>query len=240
MMHKFGTFSTYTLAVLVVTGSIAIAAGPQDQKSSKSSEKTTGYSSQQQEQSGSQKSQKQSTGMPVMGSRTSTIIFAAVNQVNKEQNTVTLRGADGSMMEMEVPEESLSKLQKGDIVEVTVNKLTAVSIDKVGDAQKSASSGKTQRSQQSSQQASQSSADRMSAQRSQSSTATTATVEAVNPQQGKLTLQMEKSGKTVEMQAPEQLLADLERGDSVEVSIRKSQQSQSGDTESSKSKPQSQ
>lgn len=80
----------------------------------------------------------------------------------------------------------------------------------------------------------------MSAQRSQSSTATTATVESVDPQQGKLTLQMEKSGRTVEMQAPEQLLSDLERGDSVEVSIRKSQQSQSGDSESSKSKSQSQ
>lgn len=72
---------------------------------------------------------------------------------------------------------------------------------------------------------SQSSSDRMSEQRSQSSTATTATVESVDPQQGKLTLQMEKSGRTVEMQAPEQLLSDLERGDSVEVSIRKSQQS---------------
>lgn len=237
-MHKFGSFSTYTLAVLVVTGSFAIAAGPDDQKSSKTSQKTKEYSSQQQEQSGSQKSQSQSAATPVMGSRASTIIFAAVNEVNKEQTTVTLMASDGSMMEMEVPEKALSDLQKGDIVEVTVDKLTAVSIDKVQDAQKSASSS-TQGSQQSAQQ-SESSADRMSSQRSQSSTASPATVEAVDTQEGKLTLQMEKSGRTVEMQVPEQLLSDLERGDSVEVSIRKSERSHSGDSQSTKSKSQSQ
>jgi Cu/Ag efflux protein CusF len=237
-MHKFGSFSTYTLAVLIVTGSFAIAAGPNDQKSSKTSQKTKEYTSQQQEQSGSQKSQSQSAATPVMGSRASTIIFAAVNEVNKEQKTVTLMASDGSTMEMEVPEKALSDLQKGDIVEVTVDKLTAVSIDKVQDAQKSASSS-TQGSQQSAQQ-SESSADRMSSQRSQSSTASPATVEAVDTQEGKLTLQMEKSGRTVEMQVPEQLLSDLERGDSVEVSIRKSERSHSGDSQSTKSKSQSQ
>jgi Cu/Ag efflux protein CusF len=173
-----------------------------------------------------------------MGSRASTIIFAAVDEVNKEQTTVTLMASDGSMMEMEVPEKALSDLKKGDIVEVTVDKLTAVSIDKVQDAQKSASSS-TQGSQQSAQQ-SESSADRMSSQRSQSSTASPATVEAVDTQEGKLTLQMEKSGRTVEMQVPEQLLSDLERGDSVEVSIRKSERSHSGDSQSTKSKSQSQ
>ena len=237
-MHRFGSFSTYTLAVLVVTGSFAIAAGPNDQKSSKTSQKTKESSSQQHEQSDSQKSQSQSAATPVMGSRASTIIFAAVNEVNKEQKTVTLMGSDGSMMEMEVPEKALSDLQKGDIVEVTVDKLTAVSIDKVQDAQKSASSN-TQGSQQSDRQ-SEASADRMSSQRSQSSTASPATVEAVDTQQGKLTLQMEKSGRTVEMQVPEQLLSDLERGDSVEVTIRKSERSHSGDSQSTKSKSQSQ
>lgn len=237
MMYRFGALSTLTLAVMVVTGSFAVAAGPQDQKSSQSSEKTTEHSSQKQEQSGSQKSQMQSSATPVMGGSASTIIFAAVDQLNKEQNTVTLRDADGTLMEMEVPQEALSDLQQGDIVEVVVNKLTTVSIDKVEGAQTSGASGTTQGTQQRSQQ---SSDDRMSAQDSQSRVTTPATVESIDTQEGKLTLQMEKSGKTVEMQAPEQLLSDLQRGDSVEVSIRKSQKSHSGDAQSPKSKSQSQ
>jgi Cu/Ag efflux protein CusF len=239
MTHKLGKFSTLSLGVLVVTGSFAIAAGPQDQKSSQSSQSKPGYSSQQQEQSGSQKSQMQSSGTPVMGSRASTIVFATVNEVKKEQNTVTLQTSDGSMMEMDVPEEALSNLQKGDIVEVTVDKLTAVTIDKVHDAQQSAMSGKTQGSQQSAQQSKQSSDSGTSSQAAQSRTATPATVEAVDSQQGKITLRMEKSGNTVEMQVPEALLSDLESGDSVQVSIRKSQQSQSSGSQSPNSKSQS-
>jgi hypothetical protein len=147
------------------------------------------------------------------------------------------------MMEMDVPEETLSNLQKGDIVEVTVDKLTAVTIDKVHDAQQSAMSGKSQGSQQGSQQSAQqskqSSDSGTSMQGSQSSTATPATVESIDSQQGTITLRMEKSGKMVEMQVPEELLSDLGSGDSVQVSIQKSQQSQSSGSQSPSSKSQS-
>jgi Cu/Ag efflux protein CusF len=240
LMKQVGVFSTYTLAALLVSGSMAIAAGPSGQKSA-TSDKTQGSSSQQEAQSGSQKSQQQMSATPVMGTRASTTIFAAVHQVNEEEKTITLIGSDGSKMEMEVPEQAMSQLQQGDIVEVSVDKLTAVSIDKVQDAQQSATSGNAQgtqqkaqqRSPQSAQQSTQSS-DRMNAQSAQSRHATPATVESVDTQAGKLTLQMEKSGKTVEMQAPEELLSNLERGDSVEVTIRKSQHSPASDSPTSK------
>ena len=241
-MQKIRVYSTYTLAALLVSGSMAVAAGPAEHKSSDASEKTKTYSSQQKMQSNSRKSQQQMSGAPVVGSHAKTVIFAAINQVNEEEKTITLIGVDGSKMAMEVPEKAMSDLQKGDIVEVSVDKLTAMSIDKGQDAQKSAANGNTsgtqhqteQGSQKSMQQTTQSS-DSASAKSSQSADAASATVESIDTQQGKLTLQMEKSGRTVEMQAPEELLSDLQRGDSVEVTVRKLQHAPSNDSPASKS-----
>ena len=54
-----------------------------------------------------------------------------------------------------------------------------------------------------------------------------ATVQEVDQQDRKVTLRTQ-DGESVELQVPQQMLTNLQEGDSVEISIRKSQYGQSG------------
>jgi len=54
-----------------------------------------------------------------------------------------------------------------------------------------------------------------------------ATVQEVDQQDNKVTLEFQ-GGNSVELQAPQQMLRDLQQGDSVNVSIQKSKHGQSG------------
>ena len=54
-----------------------------------------------------------------------------------------------------------------------------------------------------------------------------ATVQEVDQQDNKITLEFQ-GGNSVELQAPQQMLRDLQQGDSVNVSIQKSKHGQSG------------
>lgn len=66
---------------------------------------------------------------------------------------------------------------------------------------------------------------------------TSATVASVNKSQGTVTIRPENSQQTVELKVPQQMLNDLQAGDSLEVSIRKASGSSSGMPHSPSSSP---
>lgn len=97
-----------TFAMLLAVSTFALAAG----KTGAGQSSTSGTS-----QYG-----KQQSGQGAMGAQAGQTISATVQEVDQQDNKITLQMQDGESVELQVPQEMLTNLQQGDSVEVSIQK----------------------------------------------------------------------------------------------------------------------
>jgi hypothetical protein len=119
MTHQYNKLSTLTLGAVFVLATFALAPAPPEKNDAMHAVSIP-----------------PPLDMPMMAGQANRTVFATIERVHTTDKITTLQSAEGMTIEIAVPEEALSDLQRGDRVKVSIeDKRISISIERVQDAQ---------------------------------------------------------------------------------------------------------